>query len=312
MKMSVSNTLLITGVSGFLGSTLAERCLKDGYKVIGLDRKKESLSSGFAGNKNFIFLEADMNNSIGEVLKGFEIGGIFHLASQQPSSPLLTYEDFYTGNVQTTLNVINLAKTRNVKFIVYTSTIFLFGGQSRKRYIIDEKSFSIPTNHYTLTKYLAEKLLEIELKKTDTKVIIIRYPSLFGKSHLGGIVYTYYQLAKKGYDIEVYGNGKRYRNLLYVKDAVYLLLETVRNIDKLEKFEIFMAGGKDSLRMIEIARIIKRLLNSSSKIMPVDKHASTNTDLFVNISKAKRMLRFNPMSFEEGLKSYIRDLGNEI
>lgn len=311
-KFDEMPTFLVTGAAGFLGRALVRELLNEKYKVIGIDKKEKGfLDDGVLGDKNFIYFETDIANGSNNRLRNENIDGVFHLASQQPSSCNLSYENFYKGNVETTRNVIDLIREKNIKMVVFTSTITVLGDQPKEKSLF-ESSAPNPANHYGLTKYLAERLLSIELKDTKTKVVIVRYPSLVGKNHLGGIAHTFYQLAAEGQDIELYGKGEIYRNLLYVKDAVDILVKIIKNVDNLQKFEIFVAGSSDSLKMIEIARKIKELLGSDSNIIPVDEYRGTDGDIFIDNSKAKRMLNFNPMTVEEGLKSYITEMKNEI
>lgn len=304
-------TFLVTGATGFLGSALTEGLLNDGYRVIGIDQKRGFLNDASLNNKHFTFLKTDINNNFSRLLRDFDIDGIFHLASRLPFSDGLTFQDFHRGNVETTLNIVNLAKTKDIKVIVYTSTNSIFGKRLKNKYI-NESSLPTPSSYYGLTKYMSERLLEVGLQRRDTKVVIIRPSSIYGKNDSNSIVNTYYQAAKSRSDIELYSKGERYRNLLYVGDAVNLLMNSARNIAKLDKFEIFEAGSKNSLKMMEIAKIIKRLLDSNSKIAPIDKRLSTNWDVFIDISKAQKILNFNPMTIEKGLESYVREVQNEI
>lgn len=296
-----------------MGSVLAEQLLKNNFKVIGIDRERKSfLHDEIFDNENFTFLKADINVNFSDILKGSHIDGIFHLASQQPSCRDLTYENFYKGNVETMLNVINLSKEKKVQFVAYTSTTAVFGKQPEQGHI-NEEVIPGPADYYGLTKYIAEGLLEVGLKDERTKGIVMRFPSLFGKNHLGGLVYTYYELARTGQDIEVYSKGERYKNLLCENDAGKILLSVIANVDRLGKFEIFTAGSKNSLRTKEIAQIVKKLLNSDSKINPVDKCSSTEKDVFIDISKAQDMLNFDPSTIQEGLRLYIEEMmKNEV
>lgn len=301
------NTFLVTGANGVLAGALIERLLDRGYKVIGLDKKeKGSLSGDILVNKNFTFIKADITNNFGHLLNGAHVDGIFHLASQLPLSNDLTYIDFYKGNVETALSVLDFAKIAKPKFIVYTSTGSVFGKNPGRKYV-DEKSVPTPTSYYGLTKLIPERLLEIGLRDTQTKGVVIRYPSIFSKNHSYGVVSVYYELACKGKDIEVYGRGKKYRNFLYIEDAVGILLKVIDNFDKLDTFDVFMAGSSDSITLARLARMIKKLLKSDSRLIFSDNIASTDWDVFIDISKARKTLKFNPIAVEEGMRRYIEE-----
>ena len=300
-------TFLINGAAGFLGSTLVGALLRGGNRVIGIDKKAPGfLEESIITNDEFVLIKANINNTIQEQLTSYNINHIIHLAAQQPSSSDLTYRDYYSGNVETTMNLIHLAKEKQAKSFLYTSSITVIGKPTDTNEV-SENTCPVPTNHYGLTKYISEKLLEIELKGERTKVVIVRYPSLMGKRHLGGLIYTYYQLAKSGSEIDVYDNGERYRNVLHVKDAVAILLRVFANLDNLAGFNLFMAGSKDSLTTLEIAKLIKDLVGSSSIITLIENFSSSSWDIFIDISKSKKELSFEPMSAAEGIKLYVEE-----
>jgi nucleoside-diphosphate-sugar epimerase len=198
-----------------------------------------------------------------------------------------------------------------VDFVIFSSTCSIFRKDRRTKYI-NENTPSLPQNHYTLTKYAAERLLESELKTTKIKAVVIRFPSLFGKNHLGGLVHTYYQFSKRGKEIEVFNRGETYRNLLYVRDAVDVLLRAVDNIDRLKPFELFVCGSSDSLKTAEVARLIKDLTASRSKIVLSRNCQSLNQDIFIDLSKTRRTLKFRPLSIREGLKLYVEEMNAAI
>ena len=301
------NFLLVTGATGFLGSLLVEKLLQDEHRVVGIGRRKKGfLSDDVLNNKNFIFVQADINGQLKHYLSKYKIDGIFHLASCQPSSKVLNYDDFYKGNVATTRQIIEFIKNRRIKFLVYTSTTSV-NAKSTKKYL-DENSFSYPTTYYSLTKYIAEKLLEIELASLGIKVIIIKYPSIFGKNHVNGLIHTYYKILKSGKDLKIFNNGNIYRSFIYEKDAVQILINAASNIDRLKKFDLFFAGSKDSIKLIKLAEILKRLLGSESRLLVSSKKTSIKENILIDITKAQKILHFDPMTVERGLKKYIAEV----
>lgn len=306
------STFLITGVSGFLGSALASALLSNGHNVIGLARRKGSfLQSRIIRSRKFRFVKFDLTKNFNKLSFNTPIDLIFHLASQQPSSQSLSYSDYYAGNVETTRNVISFAKNNAVKGIVFTSTVALMG-KSPSGVFLTEDFNAMPDNYYALSKYIAERLLEIEIGCIDAKLVTLRLSSLFGKNHLGGIVHTYCTLAKKNKAIQVYNNGKTMRNLLYISDAVELLQRIPDALGRLGKHEIFLLGSKNSLPTIKIAQKIKQLLNSSSRIIRSSEKSGICSDVLIDFSKAKKVLNFNPLTIESGLKDFIKEMGHEV
>lgn len=300
---------LITGCTGFVGSELVSSLLNTGYKVIGIGRKEQGFLSDEAKNHpSFKFYRADLASDKLEYIED-EINGVFHLASLQPDNSQLKFNDFYNGNVQTTLNILEFCKVKKPYFMVYTSTTTVIEIKENGQ-IMYENSKCSPVNYYGISKFTGERLVETELKNTDTKAIIVRLPSLFGKNHKGGLVYTYFQEALKNVDIEIYGDGQKQRNLLYIEDVLQVLQGIINERQHLGQFEIFMAGSNNSLRMIDIAKGICRILHSNSNCIPVDKPTSPNIDILIDISKAKRVLNYKPKNIEENLSAYLKEMLN--
>lgn len=297
-------TALVTGATGFLGSALVDALLRRGKRVVCIGRRNRGfLSDEAIHHRQCKFVTLDLRGNIDGALSAYTIDAIFHLAAKQPGRGL-DFDDFYSGNVETTRNVIKYAEQSGVSQLVYVSTLSVFGKDPHVA-ILTEENIPIPTDHYGLTKYMAERLIEIELFQSRVQATVVRFPSLYGRNCRRGVIYTYYQLAKKGEPVEIYHRGQRYRNALYVDDAAQLLTLVSDKREHLGQFEIFSAGSQNSLRMADIAKYIKDFTGSSSRIIPVDKSSSTDWDVYIDITKAKRMLGFEPMTIEEGLKKYV-------
>ncbi|MBN1914128.1 MAG: NAD(P)-dependent oxidoreductase [Candidatus Omnitrophica bacterium] len=306
--------LLITGVTGFLGSVLAERLLGSGFKVIGVDRREKGfLSPRVFGHKDFSFFKVDINRKgrLSACLRQNKIKAIFHLASRQPSSREISYEDYYNGNVLSAFNVARAAGENRVELLVFTSTVSVYGSLPGGG-AIDIGTHPEPLNYYGLSKYMAEKILEIGLNGTQAKLAIVRFSSLYGKNHLGGLVHTFYQSAIRNEPINVFSMGRRYKNLLHVYDAGAILERIFKNRRKLSRRELFLAGSRNSLKMKDIALLLKGLTGSQSPVILDSRGAPYDHDILLDISRAKRVLGFKPMSIEEGLRLYVKEMRNEI
>jgi nucleoside-diphosphate-sugar epimerase len=305
------DTFLITGVSGFVGSSLAIQLLKDNHCVIGIARRadfcnKEQLSE----SKNFSFIQGEISLELLKKLDDVNIKGVYHLASQQPGNPNLQYADFYKGNVLTTLNLIQYFKQKPIDFFCYTSTISVFGKNKKKT--INESEIPEPVNNYGLTKYISEKILEIGSVNFPGKVLIVRLQSVFGKNDGYGVVNTFYKQFKNNENVELFSKGEIYRNLIQLEDSVDILVRVINNYNSLDKYEIFQAASSNSLRTSEIASIIKKYLNSESEIVPLDKKYIYDWDIFVDISKAKERLGFEPRSLESAILYCLKQYENEL
>jgi len=297
-------TVLVFGGTGFLGHVLVQYLLSKNLKVIVYKHKSYGYLSE-TKDDNLIFIDSFDS----EVLLNNVVDVVYHLASRQTlGNP--TYIEFYQNNVELTKRIIDLIKNLNITHFIYVSTTTVFSKKDNDN-ILNEKTCPNPKNHYGLTKYIAEKLVEMELEKTNVKTSIIRFPSIFGVNSGGGIVETFYTLAKENKPIEVFSNGQRLRNLIYVNSAVEILYLVYKNRENLAQNEIFMAGSEDSLTLVEIAKLVIDFIKSSSVVILVDKFTPSDFDVIIDTTKAQKMLSFKPLKIEDGLRKYIKDMENE-
>lgn len=296
-------TYLITGVNGYIGNNLALNLLREGNIVIGVGRLEAPKLN--PSNKNFKYINSDLTD-IGFISKidKFEFNGVFHLASQQPSNKSITYDDYYRSNVLSTIILLNYFNKKKIDFFLYTSTISIFGNNSNE--IIDESTKPNPTNYYGLTKFIAESIIHIESRNYDSKLIICRLQSVFGKDDGYGIVNTFYESIVKNECIEIFSNGTISRNLLLLNDVIKVLMTISKDFNKVENFEIFNIASNNSMKTLEIANFIKNHLKSNSKINCIEKKYMFDWDVFVSNKKVTNFFNIELSSMEDAIFSYLK------
>ena len=134
----MSTTCLVTGVAGFIGSHLAERLLREGYRVVGLDcfsdyyprPLKEANLSGLRGQAGFDLREQDLCTADLEALlreEGVEV--IFHEAAQAGvrRSWGREFEIYTQNNVLATQRLLEAARAHGVSRFIYASSSSIYG-----------------------------------------------------------------------------------------------------------------------------------------------------------------------------------------
>jgi nucleoside-diphosphate-sugar epimerase len=304
-------TCLVTGGVGFIGSWLCESLLSKGYRVICVDNfitgKVENISH-LRDMKGFVLLESDVSKSLD--VDG-SVDNIFHLAS--PASPV-DYQKFpietMMANSLGTLNSLNLSREKKARFLLgSTSEVY---GDPEKHPQSESYWGRVnpigPRSCYDESKRFAEALAMTYVKSFDLDVRIVRIFNTYGprmRRDDGRVIPNFITQALEGRPITIYGDGRQTRSFCYISDMVEGLEKLM--FTKGLSGEVFNLGNVEEYSIIEVAKKIKSLLDSNSKIifkdLPEDDPARRRPD----ISKAKERSDWKPrVGFEEGLKKTLK------
>ena len=209
------NTCMITGGSGFIGNHLTTYFLSnsDYDKICVLDLKPPIFH-----DKRLIYKECDIRKPINVDIE-LSNCDCYHLAGHS-REPKYLWEDYFYTNYIGTQNVCEFAKRRDIKNILFTSTMMIFrAGEER----MSEMSITAPDTAYGISKLLAEwVLLSWKSSSPDHRLRIIRPGVVFGKGENGNFTRLYYSL-KKGLFFYV-GRQNTVKSCVYVKDLINFLV----------------------------------------------------------------------------------------
>ncbi len=298
--------VLITGGAGFLGSHLSEKFLQEGYKVIVMDNLLTSSIDNIAplfGKENFTFIKYNVVNYI--YLEG-DIDLILHFAC--PASPIdYIKHPIHTMKVDSlgTLNSLGLAKVKNSRY-VFASTSEIYGSAQvhpqREDYWGNVNPVG-PRSVYDEAKRFSEAMSMAYHRKYGIDIRIARIFNTYGprmRADDGRVISSFIVNALQNKPIEVFGDGKQTRSFCYVSDLIegIFRLSSQNNLNG----EILNLGNPEEIEIIELANLIIKLTNSSSKIiykeLPTDDPPARKPD----INKAKNIIGWEPqVKLEQGL-----------
>ena len=302
-----SKTVLVTGGAGFIGSHLCKRLLNENHKVICLDNLfTGSLNNikSFKDNNNFEFV----NHDITKPYYRDNIDEIYNLAC--PASPI-HYQSNPIKTVKTctigVINMLGLAKKNNAK-ILQASTSEVYGDPEihpqKEDYNGNVNTLGY-RSCYDEGKRCAETLFMDYKREHNLNIRIVRIFNTYGPNMTkndGRVVSNFILQALKGEDITVYGDGSQSRSFQFIDDLVEGLLKMM-NSDFVGPINL---GNPIELSMKDLAAMVIRLTNSSSKIiynkLPEDDPKRRRPD----ISLAKSILDWSPIiDLETGLQKTI-------
>ncbi len=305
--------VLVTGADGFMGSHLTERLLAEGAKVSVYVRGNSTLGTTQYALKNIKHLE----NKLDEIITGNIASSdakeliiknkpeiIFHLAADAyvPNSFTHPIEVMET-NVIGTLNILHAAKEgKGIKRIVCTSSSEIYGmtmGGS-----IDEEHPLYPSSPYAASKVAADRYCYSYQNTYHLPIAIIRPFNTYGPRHTYDVIPKFIELVLKGKALTVHGTGRQSRDFTYVDDMIdaYMIMGSHKNaIGKAVNF-----GTGEAITINYVARKIKEIAGSNSKIIHTKERKAQVPKLLCNYSLAKKLFKWKPKVFiDEGLRRNI-------
>jgi len=308
--------ILITGGSGFIGSHLSDRLLKnDKNNLYLLDNlltgKKENIDH-ILDNESVTFIEHDVQDHI-EIEDKLDC--ILHFASA--ASPVAYTEHpintLKAGSIGT-INTLGLAKKHNAEyFLASTSEVYgdpLISPQTEEYW--GNVNPNGERSMYDEAKRFAEAATATYARTYDIKTKIVRIFNTYGprmQLNDGRVVTNLIVQALNNEDITIYGDGSQTRSFSYVDDTVSGILALMDS----DKYDVFNIGNPKEMTINELSETILKLTNSKSKIvykeLPNDDPKQRKPD----ITKAKENLNWEPkVDLESGLTLTIDWIKKEL
>lgn len=210
--------ILITGHSGLLGSTLANRLLKAGHEVHGISRSNRNAILGVYDHQADLQDARTTHNAITNIKPDV----VYHLAANASEaigqrSPI----DMTQRNMGIFMNVLRSSIDNKVKKFVYASSIAVYG-ETPSPY--DEDSPTVPKDVYGINKLACEQVLKVMAKVYNFKYTIFRPHNIYGERQnmadpTRNVVALFMRRLMEGKPCTLYGEGRMRRSFSYADDV---------------------------------------------------------------------------------------------
>lgn len=261
--------ILVTGAAGFIAFHLIEELLKNQQnKIIGIDNFysgiRENINYLKSCDKNnlFTFIEVDIRDfeTINKIIKENNITQVYHLAAivsvqESISNPLLSNE----VNVKGTLNILEASRQNKVKRVVFSSSAAVYGDEPTLPK--DENSLTKPISPYGYEKLMSEQYMKLYSKLYNVETVILRYFNVYGprqsfKSDYSGVISIFEKKFKNDEILNIYGDGKQYRDFVYVKDVSKANIKAMNTPNISGEIFCIGTGNKTSINnVVEVLNI---------------------------------------------------------
>lgn len=297
--------IVITGGAGFIGSHLVDKFLFLGHEVVVIDNLITGKSDNLTLNRNLTFIEQN-------VCQYLDVDGkvdwVMHLAS--PASPAdfkkLPIQILKVGSIGT-IHTLGLAKAKKAKFFL-ASTSEIYGDPQehpqKETYVgsadpISERSV------YDEAKRFGEAVTMAYHRFHNIDTRIARIFNTYGqrmRADDGRVISNFISQALLNKDITIYGDGTQTRSFQYITD----LIEGFLRLMDVDYHEPVNLGNPKEFTILELAKIVKKLTNSDSKMVFKPLPEADPKRRRPDISRAKQILKWDPkIALEDGLIKMI-------
>ncbi len=306
--------ILITGGAGFIGSTLADKLIKQN-KIIVIDnfndyydpKIKENNVKTNMDNQNYKLYKGDIcdEHLVEKIFNENNIDCVVHIAARAGVRPSLENPlEYIKTNIYGTTNILDKMQKTNVKKLVFASSSSVYGNCKAEKFTEDLK-VTEPISPYAATKSACEQIIYTYSKLYNSQAVCLRFFTVYGPKQRPDLaIRKFTELIEQNKPIPVYGDGTTMRDYTYIDDIIDGVISAI-NYDK-TPYEIINIGGGSPVTLNEMIKTIEDVLNKEAIIERLPMQPGDVDKTVSDITKAKNILNYCPKTtFKEGIKKFI-------
>jgi len=302
---------LITGIAGFIGSTLAHRLVEEGHDVSGID----NLSTGRLENLEDIrsaikFENIDLRDA--EAVRAACKGVEFVLHQGAVASVPRSVNDpqgSHDSNVNGTLNLLIAARDAGVRRVVYAASSSAYGDQPTQPK--HEEMAPSPLSPYAVQKLTCEYYIQSFYHSYGLEGVCLRYFNIFGPhqaadSPYSGVIAQFIFKMMEGATPTIFGDGLTSRDFTFVDNAVNANLLACYAPNSVATGRVFNVGTGKNCTLNEVYEGIAKALGFKQPPLYGPERVGDVKHSLASIDRARKELGYEPRSdFQQGLEKTV-------
>ncbi len=298
---------LVTGVAGFIGSTLAGRLLDQGARVTGIDcftdyyprPAKEANLASLLGRSAFHFVESTIQAAdLGRLLP--DATHVFHLAAQAGvrKSWGRDFGVYTANNIEATQALLEACVGTTIERLVYASSSSVYGDDTPLP--MRETAVPAPLSPYGVTKLAAEHLCNLYHANHGVPCVSLRYFTVYGPRQRPDMAFhRFLRAAITSQPITLYGDGEQTRDFTFVADAA---AATANAATRGVPGRVYNIGGGSRVSVNRVLDIVGRLAGRPLDVRREGVQKGDMRDTYADTSRARADFGFAPtVTIDEGL-----------
>ncbi len=319
--------VLVTGGAGFIGSHLSERLLESGHEVLVIDNLSTGSLKNIAHlrkNRNFHFIKDSVLNRKKMVILVKKVKQIYHLAAAVGVRTIMEKPlDSFLSNLRGTEIVLELANKYRIP-VLFTSSSEVYGKNDSLPFKEeDDRVYGSAYNDrwgYAFAKAADEFLTLAHFKEKGLPTIVVRLFNVIGPRQTGTygmVVPRFVKQALSNQPLTIYGTGTQSRCFCDVADIAGALIKLMNSPKAYG--QIFNLASEEEIKIEELAKLIKQLTKSKSKIIHIPYQEVFGRDFAdmsrrkADISKIGKLIGYHPqVTLKKSLKKIINNFNRKM
>lgn len=302
-----NRSILVTGASGFVGSSLAARLAEQGARVIGFSKEKRP---GLDPRISILQGSLEDAQAVDRLFRGRDFQIVYHLAAQAivgtaNQSPIPTF----SANIQGTWNLMEACRAKTgLEALVVASSDKAYGVHETLPY---REEFALqPRFPYDVSKACEELVARSYFFTFNLPVVVTRFANIYGPGDLNfsRIVPDAIRSVLQGKPPVLRSDGTPERDYLYIDDVVDLYLLLAERIER-TRGEVFNAGHNQPIRVLDLIETLLRVAKRPDLRPQITGKGTPHGEIdrqWLNAEKAREILGWEPrVPLEEGLRAAV-------
>ncbi len=326
----LTKKILITGVAGFIGFSLARSLLKNNFNVIGLDNLNNYYSTELKKDrievlkkyKKFQFYKIDLRNKkkLSTFYKKQKIEIVYHLAAQAGVRHSINKpEDYVSNNLMGFFNILEISKQFNAKHFIFASTSSVYG-LNNKLPFSENDPVNHPSQFYAATKRSNELMAHSYSCIYGINCTAVRFFTVYGpwgRPDMALFKFVKNIINKKPIDIFNYGNHTR--DFSYIDDVVACLIKIKNKFPKklnvinqndpslsTANFQILNIGNQNKVKLMDYIKEIEKNLNLIAKKNYLNLQKGDIQASYSKLVNTNKIINYKfRINYKEGIKLFI-------
>lgn len=301
---------LVTGVAGFIGSSIARALVARGDKVRGVDNFSTGKRQNLAGLESMELIEGDLNDTGLAERACREIEIIFHEAAL-PSVPRSIEDPVGSNqaNVDATVKLLDVARRSGVRRVIYAGSSSAYGNSPSLPK--NEDMLPAPLSPYAVSKLAGEQYMAAFYRVYGLETVTLRYFNVFGPhqdptSQYSGVLAIFISKMLRNQTPSIYGDGEQSRDFTYIDNVVSgNLLASSADASKVAGQVFNLATGR-CVTLNKTVELLRELTGYTGDVSHLPERSGDVKHSLANIANAESHFGYSPLVFfPESLKQTV-------